>query len=1262
ASYTLALPADAPLGQYDLTVQTVRQGKWRDLARASYRVAEYRPPEFLLDVAAVGGDARLPGDTVRVSVGARYLFGAPMGRARLRWEARQTALGSWDLQIPNTDGYFIGESGWWWEDDASGSGRDVQVFASGTDTLDAAGQRTLAVAAPTPAKGRAARVTVSATVTDVNRQTVGTSTSVTVHPAAFYIAAKPLGAEYFWRAGRAERVGVLAVRPGGERVPGVAISATVVRREWHQVHRERNGVAETVGEWVQDTVGRCAITSAAEPATCGVTPPAGGTYVITLRARDSAGREARTSLYRWATGTEWVPWSDESRFKMDVIPDRTRYAVGDTATILFASPFTDAEAWITVEREGLIEGRRLRLASGATTLKFPITEAYVPNAFVSILVVRGRSAPPGRLDDPGRPTIRVGYAELRVTPEVKRLAVSAEPLAAEYRPGDSARVKVQVKDGLGAPQRAEVTVWAVDEGVLALTGYSTPDPIGLLYEPRGLGLRLASTLASVAPQIPEGEKGRREPGGGGGADRADILRSRFKTTAFFLATVVTDAQGVAVATAKLPDNLTTFRVMAVAVTAGDRYGSGESKLLVTRPLVARAALPRFLRPGDEFEAGTVINQRAGGTPRVTVDAAATGAELRGAKTQGATLEAGRGREVRFAFRAPASGAATTVWGARPDSATFRFDVRGARDADAVQSRIAMRPDYHPRAYTVSGTLRDTATVELTLPAGIDPARSRLSLGLGTSPLAVIRGAYSTLRVYPYYCTEQVVSTGRPLVALYRAQREVGSAQLLRGDARADIDRAVGMIAARQREDGGIGYWGAADWTTPWLSAYAGALLLDARDAGVVVSDSLIARLAGYLERELKEAAPLVTPVARWYDDQRTRLSDQVAAADFLSRLGRPDVAAENQLLARAPQMAWEDRMLLAEMAARRGAIAVARRLLAPAWNATQVEGRRAVIPGGARTDFPFESRLRPVARLLTATLAVEPAHPLVGPLVETLVQGGRGEPAWMRNTQDWGATVAALAEFERRQRGAGAGSIRVRSAGGRTLFETDARGGLARDSALALSGLLADAAGESRSLRLRLDAPGAGGLAYYFLTVHEVPLARPVNPGEQGIQVERWYERYSSRTPVVSVAEGELVRVRLRVTVPADRQFVVLDDALPAGLEAVDLTLRTAGALPGPGASLAEQDAREQGSNEDGRWGYGSWDSGWWSPWDHKEIRDDRVVFFATVLWPGTYTATYVARATTPGTFIRPPAHAEEMYNPAVNGRSDGGVFTVTRK
>src|SRR5262249_10121031 len=163
--------------------------------------------------------------------------------------------------------------------------------------------------------------------------------------------------------------------------------------------------------------------TAATPTACSFTPKAGGSYTVTFTATDRANRRATTSLSRWASGSDWVPWNDESQFKMDVIPDKTRYSVGDTATDVFAAPFTNAEAWITVEREGIIDQKRVRITSGATTIKFPITEAFAPNAYVSILVARGRSAKPGPLDDPGRPTVRVGYANLRVTPEVKRLTI-----------------------------------------------------------------------------------------------------------------------------------------------------------------------------------------------------------------------------------------------------------------------------------------------------------------------------------------------------------------------------------------------------------------------------------------------------------------------------------------------------------------------------------------------------------------------------------------------------------------------------------------------------------------------------------------------------------------------------------------------------------------------------------------------------------------------------------------------------------------------
>ncbi len=450
---------------------------------------------------------------------------------------------------------------------------------------------------------------------------------------------------------------------------------------------------------------------------------------------------------------------------------------------------------------------------------------------------------------------------------------------------------------------------------------------------------------------------------------------------------------------------------------------------------------------------------------------------------------------------------------------------------------------------------------------------------------------------------------------------------------------------------------------------------------------MLARLAGYLRNGLKNPAPVRAPVIGWYDEVRAGLADQVAAADFLSRYGKPELPAENELLRNAAQLSWEDRARLAEILARRKAFKAARGLLEPAWSAVKVEGRRAIVPEEALSwHHYFYSRTRPTARLLIATLAVDSAHPLLGPMVETLVQQGQAvgylEP-W--NTQDYSAVVSALVAFDKVVREGASRSFTVQS-GGKTLFSRSggvmpsAPAGPGRiprpapvisDSALPLTGLISSLGGGKQGVRFSLRATGNGPPIYYYLTVTEVPKQRPVNPEDQGIRLERWYEKYDAPNPIVSVAAGQLVRVRLRITVPTNRQFVIVDDALPAGLEAVDLSLRTASLAPGPGvdekpAYLSPEEAEDEGgegrSDSEIGWYYGSWDSGWWSPFDHKEMGDARVLYSATVLWKGTYTMSYIARATTPGVFIRPPAHAEEMYNPAVYGRSDGGVFTVTEK
>jgi len=581
-----------------------------------------------------------------------------------------------------------------------------------------------------------------------------------------------------------------------------------------------------------------------------------------------------------------------------------------------------------------------------------------------------------------------------------------------------------------------------------------------------------------------------------------------------------------------------------------------------------------------------------------------------------------------------------------------------RNGDAVEARLPVEPDFHPRTHTTIGSLRDRADVTIELPADIDAARSSLTLRVGSSPLVPMLAAWEKLRDYPYECTEQLASTGRALIAIWRATGS-GAARALGSDPRVRAQQIADALVRRQRADGAFRYWDDNDWTSPWLTAYAGLYLIEAREQGIVVDSAVLARAATYLRHASGASVDTGGMNRSERRQRRLALGDRVAIIDFLRRAGDPDVKTEDALLRVAPAMTWEDRLRLAEVLARRSdARGAARDLVDAAWRAVTRAGARVDLPDSARTDRAFPSRVAPAARLLTASIALRPDHPLLGGLVETVLQQGRAEGRWAWNTQDYASVVMAMAALA--PRGEQRGSVTV-SSGSRNLISraADASG---YSEAVPLEGLLFRAPNGGMRLPLRIAAP-AGGPVFYALSVEEVPSMAPVSPDIQGIVVERWYERFDDGRPVTSVNEGDLVRVRLRITVPADREFVAIEDPLPAGLEPIDLTLKTSGTLQ-PFVTPASEQARRGGDPEQSgswwqAWMYGRWEDGGWSPWEHKAIHDDKVVWFARMLWPGSYSAGYVARATIAGSFTRPPAHAEEMYNPALQGRSDGGRFII---
>jgi uncharacterized protein YfaS (alpha-2-macroglobulin family) len=633
-----------------------------------------------------------------------------------------------------------------------------------------------------------------------------------------------------------------------------------------------------------------------------------------------------------------------------------------------------------------------------------------------------------------------------------------------------------------------------------------------------------------------------------------------------------------------------------------------------------------------------------------------------------TTVAERGTEVRFGWRA-----------APGDSVRVRLDVTDGTVHDAVRVPLAVGPVGSPRTHTVTGVVRDTTSVRVRVPADIDPARSRVTVRVGTTPLSILELGRSYLWYYPYACTEQLTSAGRLAASMLELARAGMDVKTSARDLEARLQSTVDAVQRRQGVSGAFGYWSPDAWSTPWLTEYAASFLLDARALGARVDDEVVARAARYLESALDSLpAPGVYGTrAERERALRSYYGQQLAAVELLRRAGRPSAQAEESLWSVRQTLAWEDRVRLASVLGTAGKSDRARTLVDEAWSAVASAGAMVDLPDSAWSAAGFPSRLRPAARLLRATLEVEPESPRLGALVERIVQRDRARrSSWFWNTQDYAFAASALAAFMRTTRATGEADVFV------ALGAPDATGvsGVratpsapraislhaprhATDTTtVSLDGLVR-VRGDSADVPLRLTTRGSP--VFYTVSVEEVSSARPVTPSVGGLTVERWYEGFEDGRPLTEVAEGALVRVRLRVTLPADREYLAIEDLLPAGLEAVDLSLRTSSTLGPFQTPDAEQAAREgdriAGGTPWNPWHgwFGSWDSGWWTPWEHRELHDDRVVWFARQLWKGTYVVSYVARATTAGRFVRPPAHAEEMYNPGVTGRSDGGWFVV---
>ncbi len=1293
------IPPTAAVGEYQVTLGPRSPWEefmiWREVAQRTIRIAEYRAPDFLVTLDVGDTVTRFPGDTIIAVASASYLFGAPVRDGDIRWQVgvKHTAPG--DIGIPNTSGFFFGNSEWYGKD----SDRVVPAILLQRPSnvwLDHDGKAKVLIPLNPDTIGLPGKLIVEASVQDINRQQIASTVTIPIHPSSFYLGIRSTSQRrnlWWYSEQTAQSFEIIAARPDGERLIGVPIDVSVARLTW---------VRDTANHWInrEDTIAHETIVTGKISALYNFAPSLAGRYVIRIRAMDEKGRRVYSAFTSYVIGDRaGGKGIVDTAQRLALVSDKAKYLPGDTAFVLLRAAPNDVEAWVTIERGAVLDQWQIKLRGRDTTLQIPIRDVYAPNIVLNAITTRP-------VPMTARPTydsaIAIQSAQLRLAIETtaQRLSVTVAPLRATYKPRDTAVVDIQTRDAAGRQVPTEVAVWAVDEGVLALTGYTVPDIAFDMYRYSRWPYTLSSqmdvesktTLSNIAtwdtasfplardyldvayyynrgrsvdwgPEFyPTATDPKQDPA---------LVRSRFATTGFFLTRVRTDSTGHATVTAQLPDNLTTFRIVAVAVTSGHAYGTGNSSLLVTQPLVSRTAIPRFVREGDRFEAGVILHSQDTNTYIANVRTSAKGLVIVGDSQQRVTMASGKGLEARFRYHALAN-----------DVATLQFHTQSDAGNDAVEVNFPVWSASLTRTHTISGMARDTTSIEFKLPGDMDVDRSQLTLNVGTSPVSILTNLYKQRFGIVYFDAEALASYSRIQMVLRRVQQKTGVNVDSNDRAIAALNQSLqenlGRLTKLIKADGSVGYWSHTSFSNLWITAYAADCFLDARALQMSVHTDRLGEILSYVRNRLRDTAtpttakdgvtPRYTPyrdiTELWLQHPTISLGDRVAAVSVLRRAEQPDTIAEQRLLTLVDSLHWEDRLRLAMVFRKQRDSIIAKRIVEQAWNEVRIVGNRAELPASVMNTGWIPSRVRPIARLITATHAFQIDHPQLGALEETLMRQQSIDQSLVWNTQDYASAIVALADIAGKRDLNKTGMMTVRN-GRRTLLNRSVSDTMVKDSGIALTSLVKRSKDGSVRLPLQVAASGVSTPVYYSVSVTEVPGRPSVTADIRGIVVERWYERYSDGQLATSFAPGELVRVRIRVTVPNDRQFVVLEDPLPAGLEVVDLGLHTTGVL-GPFERSRDALTGESGIiNEPGdnplpqRFLYGSWDFGYWSPWEFKEIRDDRVIYATRMLFKGAYTATYLARATTFGTFVLPPAHAEERYNRAVSGRSTGGALEV---
>ena len=1159
------------------------------------QVAEFEPPRFTVDV-----DTTLAAsNNLRATVLGKYLFGAAMDRAQVEWTLTREPA---DLPSgPFTDAgfHFTDDRYNWWneESEASTNWSRADSGALGPDGTLAVTQKLDLGDAVGPQK-----FTFEADVADTSYRHIAGRSSVVVHPSERYVGVKidkPWG-----DVGVAIPVKLGVIDREGKPVVGVDVKAKLNLVDWSYSRKARRKGSGYDYEWQRTVkpIGECTAVSAATAVNCDLTPTENGSYEVITEIGGKPGGVG--SLWAWGQSDgerKAVPTRGRT---IDIIADKGRYVPGETAKLMIQNPFPAATAIFTLEQGGLLSHQVIRLDDAAHVFEVPVLAGHAPyvHATVTLLPIGGGDA---------RTDWKIGALRIPVALDDVRLTASVRSDRDTYEPREPVTVTIDVKDRGVAVANAEIALAVVDEGILRMTNFHATDPATALRPGQPLRFQVGDTRDALAALLNHSQTAG--DGAGDGSSTMSNARKNFVQTAFWKPDLRTDSEGRATASFDLPDNLTRFRMMAVIIDKQGKGAAAEGEFTVRRPVMMVPVVPRFAVVGDSFEAAAMVHNNT--------DQPFGAKVLMNGAEQLVQVPAQGHMRVGFPLTAQAAG-----------DLKLDFAIKDATDKvrDAVISTIPVDVAGLTERPHLTGAFVGRQEIKMEVPQTVLVGRGDqdfVTLQVGQHLWPELGARMQFLLEYPHGCVEQTTSGLLPLLAAKDILPRIGFTGMSQEELDKRIESGLKRLATMRTASGGLGYWPGDGSPNVYGTAYAARAIVAAKQSNVKLPDGLLKGVEEYLiERLLSDGIEAEV---------------QAAIAQSLADLGTlPASSADALHDRRNDQGVFGKASLAIALGSLKGQEDRVKALLDEVEAAFDADGK--LVKDRSNSDFYYYgSPTRTRAQAAIALGRLRPGTPLHTKLVQVLA--GETESY---TTQSTAFSLMAVAEQLRGQPAEGA-SFSV-TLGETTLSPFKDIGGGSQEFHIPV----ADLRGSPRALVLGSDSKAALAFIVRGSWKRELGDAKGLaaTSAADGPDIYRVItDARGEQVDLAAVKPGTVLRVALLADLPvgdldsSEMNYLAITDRLPAGFEPIQPDLWTVARAPELSDKHPFADMLRYGGSDA----------------SFIELRDDRVQIYFDRVWGERVLATYLVRASTPGSFVLPPAAAEFMYVGDSLGYSSAGTVTV---